>query len=217
MIVSNDISVVIADDHTLLREALRDIMRAEAGVRVVGEAQDGESMVAAAARVLPDVVLLDVEMPGYDAVMMVQRLRQVSPRSRIIVLSMHDDQEIVSAMLRSGVCAYLHKGVSMRDLLAAIRSVGADDQTVTISISRESIAAVGGPAPFPAPVPASLLSEREREVLDFVAQAMSNRQIARQLGITEGTVKRHLRNIFEKLNAVSRIDAVNKATVTRAR
>lgn len=204
MVVSNEIRLIIVDDHTLLREALRDLLQAAGGFQVVGEAHDGESAVILASQTWPDIVLLDIEMPNSPVIKTVQRLRGVSPRSRVIVLSVHDDPDLVSSMLRAGVHGYLHKGVGKEDLFATIRSAWADDQRVTVSVSRDSMIQAGNPA--------GLLSNRESEVLSFVAQAMSNRQIARRLAITEGTVKRHLSNIFDKLEAVSRIDAVNKAT-----
>jgi DNA-binding NarL/FixJ family response regulator len=159
--------------------------------------------VALASRIRPDIALLDIEMPEDPMITTVRQLQGVSPRSRVVVLSVHDAPELISSMLRTGVRGYLHKGVSKEDLFTAIRSVWADDQRVTVSVFRDSMIRVGGPD--------RTLSGREREVLSFVAQAMSNRQIARRLAITEGTVKRHLSNIFDKLDAVSRIDAVNKA------
>lgn len=196
------VSVVIADDHTLLREALREILLG-GGFHVVGEAHDGESTVSLAARLRPDIVLLDIEMPCSRGPLTVQRLREVSQDSRVIVLSMHDDQELVSEVLRCGARAYLHKGISKQELIWTLHNSMTDNQFVTVSVSRQSMTRQP-PAP-------GALSTREAEVLAYVAAAMSNRQIARHLGITEGTVKRHLSNVFDKLAAVSRIDAVNKA------
>lgn len=202
---NSKVSVVIADDHTLLREALREILHG-GGFRVVGEAHDGDSTVSLAARLRPDIVLLDIEMPCSRGSLTVQRLREVSRDSRVIVLSMHDDHELVSEVLRSGARAYLHKGVSKQELIWTLHNSMTDNQFVTVSVSRQSMTRQA-----PAPAPAGALSTREAEVLACVAAAMSNRQIAKRLGITEGTVKRHLSNVFAKLEAVSRIDAVNKA------
>jgi two-component system, NarL family, nitrate/nitrite response regulator NarL len=201
---NSKVSVVIADDHTLLREALREILLG-GGFHVVGEARDGESAVSLAARLRPDIVLLDIEMPCSHGPLTVQRLREVSQDSRVIVLSMHDEQELVSEVLRSGARAYLHKGVSKQELIWTLHNAMTDSQFVTVSVSRESMT-----RPPESERPGAL-STREAEVLGYVAAAMSNRQIARHLGITEGTVKRHLSNVFDKLAAVSRIDAVNKA------
>lgn len=204
MPAQREVSVLIADDHTLLREALREVLLAEGGFRVVGEACDGDSVVALASQTKPDVVLLDIGMPRNHPLTTVQRLHGVSPDSGVVILSMYDDPELVTSLLRAGVRGYLHKGVSRHNLFAAIRGARSDGQRVTISVSRESVTQAEH-------TEQPSLSSREREVLTLVSQAMSNRQIASQLSITEGTVKRHLRNIFDKLGAVSRIDAVNKA------
>jgi two-component system, NarL family, nitrate/nitrite response regulator NarL len=199
------IRIVMADDHTLLREAICDVLVTEQDFRVVGTAQDGEETVALAARVRPDVVLLDIEMPRTQPRTTVARLLRSAPGCKVIILSMHDDPALVHDLLQAGVSAYLHKSVSRHDLVGAIRSAQRDDRRVTLSVSRETAVQPGEPV-------RSILSPREREILGLVAQALSNRQIGSRLRITEGTVKRHLRNIFGKLEAVSRIDAVNKAT-----
>lgn len=197
------IRIVVADDHTLLREAVCDMLRMETGFLIVGEADDGASAVVMAERTRPDVVLLDVGMPGNHPVFTVRRIAEVAPDTQVIIVSMYAEQRLVRELLSLGVRGYLHKSVSRQELAAAIRTVCADNRRVVVSVAWMPGAEAeddGG-----------LLSTREREVLALVAQAMSNRQIATRLDITEGTVKRHLRNVFGKLAAVSRIDAVNKA------
>jgi len=159
--------------------------------------------VAIARDTSPSVVLLDVEMPGHFPIDTVRRLRAVSPASRVIVLTMHDDPQLVRQMLQAGVSAYLHKSVSREDLVAAIRAaVREGDRQVTVTVTRPRGAGGDGEV--------GPLSQRELEVLTLVGQALSNRQIATRLSITEGTVKRHLRNVFSKLGAASRLDAVNR-------
>ncbi|MBV2362905.1 response regulator [Streptomonospora nanhaiensis] len=197
------IRIVLADDHTLLREALREVLLTEGDFRIVGEAGDGESVVECVSRVRPDVVLLDVDMPRSSPVQTATRLQAVSPGTAVIVLTMYDEPQLVKDMLQVGISGYLHKGISRRDLIAAIHSAANGQQQVTMSVSRDTMVSVGSNS-------SGLLSEREQEVLSLVAVAMSNRQIAMRLSITEGTVKRHLRNIFGKLGAESRMDAVNK-------
>lgn len=207
--------ILIVDDHRLLRETMREMLQTE-GLDVIGDTGDGATAVAIARETTPSVVLLDVEMPGHFPIDTVAQLRRVSPRTRVIVLTMHDDPQLVRQMLQAGVCAFLHKSVSRADLVAAIRSAVCEgDQQLTVTVSRPvaSInAEVGTPpgsshggADEPGP-----LSRRELEVLTLVRDALSNRQIANRLTITEGTVKRHLRNVFVKLGAVSRLDAVNR-------
>ncbi|MGH3915772.1 MAG: response regulator [Pseudonocardiaceae bacterium] len=205
---ADSVQILLADDHTLLREAMRDLLMSESEFRVVGEAADGEAVVQQAARLRPHVLLLDIEMPNSRAPETVRRIRSASPMTKVVVLSMHEEPPIIREMLESGVSGYLHKSVSKQSLVAAIRAVHHADRSagrqVVISVSQELLTHE--------PVPSSELSAREREVLTLVATALSNRQISSQLSITEATVKRHLRNVFEKLGAVSRIDAVNKAT-----
>jgi two-component system nitrate/nitrite response regulator NarL len=196
--------ILLVDDHTLLRQALHDLLLTEDEFQVVGEAGNGDAAVALAAQTQPDVVLLDIEMPASEPLRTVRRLLHASPQSKVIILSMYDDLQLVRDMLAAGVSGYLHKSVSCPELVKAIRAAHGDDRRITISVSQEPAARVVPPA--------GPLSAREREVLTLVAKAMSNRQIAGELSITEGTVKRHLRSIFGKLGAVSRIDAVNKAT-----
>ncbi|MEU3623616.1 hypothetical protein BS329_13755 [Amycolatopsis coloradensis] len=201
---TEDIRIVIADDHTLLREALRDTLLVEEDMQVSGVAGDGEEVLAVAARAKPHIVLLDLEMPKHNPIRTVAGLRQITPAPRIIILTMHDGAASVHKLLNAGVSAYVSKNVSRQHLVSTIRSVRAG-QAVIVATSGGL-----GDGTDPADRPISL-SRRELEVLDLVAEALSNRQIATRLSITEGTVKRHLRNIFEKLDANSRIDAVRKA------
>jgi DNA-binding NarL/FixJ family response regulator len=157
-----------------------------------------------AARTRPQVVLLDIQIPGGEASTTVSRIRSVSPVSQVIILSMYDGPHLLRSLLDVGIRGYLLKSVTRQDLMAAIRRSQIDDGEIQLSVSRECLLQIQvGPS--------GLLSPREREVLKLVALALSNTQIASRLSLTEATVKRHLRNIFIKLGAVSRIDAVNKA------
>jgi DNA-binding NarL/FixJ family response regulator len=200
------VTILLADDHTILRETLRESLEIEDGFVVVGDVGDGPAAVRACVELEPDVVLLDIDMPGPPATATVRRLRAVAPRTRVIILSMYESPPFVQEMLQLGVRGYLSKGVSRQHLVSVIRSAVRDETGVQISLSR-----AGSAAPPGAARPESPLSDREIELLELVAQALSNRQIASRLAITEATVKRHLHNIFTKLGAVSRIDAVNKA------
>jgi DNA-binding NarL/FixJ family response regulator len=200
---ADTIRIVLVDDHMLLREGLREILGAEADLEVVAEAGDSAGAVAAVGRERPDIVLLDVEIPGDEVTTTVRKMQAVSPSSRVIILSMYDGPQLVQGLLGLGVKGYLLKSVTRLELVAAIRSANADEGRIVLSVSPESF--------LHAEIGSSVLSARECAVLQLVADAMSNVQIASRLGLTEATVKRHLRNIFVKLGAVSRIDAVNKA------
>jgi DNA-binding NarL/FixJ family response regulator len=196
--------LLLADDHTLMRESVAEMLELESDLTVVGQAADGDQALALAARLQPDVALLDVEMPGLPTPMLVIRMRQATPLTRVIILSMHDGPEYTQELLSLGIRGYLHKSVSLRQLISTVRDATALEDGVTVSVTRRHS--------FTDPAAADrTLSKREREVVALAAQALSNRQIAVRLEISEGTVKRHMRNVFEKLEAVSRLDAVNKA------
>jgi DNA-binding NarL/FixJ family response regulator len=199
------ITILLVDDHALVREGLREILETQSDLRVVGEAKDSDTTMALVDETKPDIVLLDIEIPGADVTTTVKEIRNRSPRSRVIILSMYEGPQLVQALLAAGIRGYLLKSVHWQELVVAIRAIRADSDRIILGVSRESLGA-GQPE-----APSVRLSAREAEVLDLVAQALSNGQIAARLQLTEATVKRHLRNIFVKLGAVSRLDAVNKA------
>jgi DNA-binding NarL/FixJ family response regulator len=199
------VRILLADDHTLLREAMRELLGFESDFEVVGEVGDGAEAVEMAGRLRPDVVLLDVEMPQNVPTETVRGIRAVSPGSRVIMLTMHDGPQLVRDMVECGVAGYLHKSIGRQALTAAIRGAleSGGGRRVVMSVTHGALMADRSTS--------RLISPRERQILVLVAAAFSNRQIATRLSITEATVKRHLRNAFEKLGAVSRIDAVNRA------
>jgi two-component system, NarL family, nitrate/nitrite response regulator NarL len=208
------IRVVIADEQSLLRESLCALLDAEPGIEVVGQTGHAAELVSLVARARPDLVLFDVHMAlSGDREAIVNRLLHGIPPCHVLVLSMLDQPHLVQSLLDLGVHGYLHKSVSYGTLIDAVRAQRGtrSHQTVTLPLRRGALRVVGtGASQGP-----SDLSAREVEVLTHAAAALSNRQIAVQLGIAEGTVKRHLSNIFEKLDAVSRLDAVNKAASMR--
>ncbi|MGH3755864.1 MAG: LuxR C-terminal-related transcriptional regulator, partial [Pseudonocardiaceae bacterium] len=169
----------------------------------------GADALALVAEHHPDVVLVDVEMPGPGARATVSSLRQEHPDTQVIVLTMHDKPELVWELLDQGAAAYLVKTIARHELIAAVRSVVTSPGNILLSVSRRTISQLDKPPPD------VVLSARELEVLELAALAMSNAQIGKQLIIAEGTVKRHLTNIYAKLGAVSRVDAIRKATTAR--
>jgi DNA-binding NarL/FixJ family response regulator len=204
------VRVVIVDDHTLFRQGLRELLSTDPRLTVVAEGASGPEAVALAGEHRPDVILLDVEMPGAPATTTIKQLRCAAPYTRIVVLTMHDDSALVHQLLEVGASAYLVKTIVREELIAAVRSVSRSQSNVLLSVSRETIEGLDRHRPEGGP-----LSAREMDVLRLLAQALSNAQIATRLFITESTVKRHLTNIYAKLGAVSRVDAIRKATASR--
>jgi DNA-binding NarL/FixJ family response regulator/signal transduction histidine kinase len=204
--------ILIVDDRMLVRDELRRIVESQEDMEVVGEAGDSMAAVAVAVREQPDIVLLDVEMPGGNATATVRQLRKSSPRSAVIILNMYEGPRLVTALLDAGIKAYLRKSVHWQELVVAIRVVHADSERLVLGVSGVSL----GNVPHGPGTGAAALSEREREILGHVGQALSNGQIASLLSVKDATVERHLRSILVKLGAVSRTDAVNKAAELRA-
>jgi len=196
-------TVVLVDDHTLVRKGVRELIEKDGLLKVVGEAGDSATAVALVVEKQPDVVLLDVEIPGDPVTTTVANIRRLAPTTGIVVLSMHDSAHVLRDLIALGIRGYLLKSVTYEELISALEGACRPDGRVLLSISAESLSAMERSR--------TTISPREREVLDLVGQAMTNSQVAHRLGLSEATVKRHLFNIFGKLGAVSRIDAVNKA------
>ncbi|MFC6082681.1 response regulator [Sphaerisporangium aureirubrum] len=203
------IRVVLADDHALFLEGMTEVLACHDGLEVVGEAATGERAIAVTLETRPDVLLLDVEMPGPGAAAVIRHLRDACPETSAVVLTMHDDAVVMRELLDCGAAAYLTKAVRSDGLVAAMRSVRSNPATVPLSVSWRTLGGLVARGEEAAPVP---LTVREREILHLVARAMSNSAIAERLGVTPATVKRHLTNVYAKLNAASRIDAVRKAS-----
>jgi DNA-binding NarL/FixJ family response regulator len=201
--------LLLVDDHRLFRESLGALLAVHEGIEVVAEGANGEDAVRLAREHRPDVVLLDVEMPGQSVLTSLVEIRSASPSTRVVVLTMHENTTLARQLLLRGASAYLIKTIGHHELVSAIRASaeGARDM-VTLSVSRDGLA---GLAASGAPV----LSGREIEVLSLVSRARSNAAIAAELQISEGTVKRHLSNINNKLGSTSRLDAVRRATRAR--
>lgn len=199
--------VMVADDHTLLRDGLRELLSTDPAFVVVADAATGPDVIAQAAEHRPDLLLLDVQMPGPGARAVVEQVTVVSPDTKIIILTMHDDPALVRQLVESGASAYLLKTIARAELLASVHAVARSPDNVVLSVSRRTIGRLEQP-PEPAP---GALSPRELDVLRGVARALSNAQLAAELFITESTVKRHLTNIYAKLGAASRVDALLKA------
>jgi DNA-binding NarL/FixJ family response regulator len=206
------IRVLVVDDQLLIRAGLVALLRAAPGIEVVGEAADGEEALARAAGTRPDVILMDIRMPGMDGTTATELIlaQAADPLPRILVLTTFDLDEYVYAALRAGACGFLLKDTGPEHLLAAIAAVARGDMLFAPSITRRLIEAyVRRPEPVPdTPADLNTLTAREREVLRLTAGGLSNTEIAGHLFISEATVKTHLNRTMTKLGLGSRAQAV---------
>jgi len=206
--------ILLVDDQRLMREGLRILLELEPDLQVVGEAEDGHSAVELYATLQPDVVLMDVRMPGMDGVEATWRLREHWPEARIIILTTFDDDEYVFEGLRAGARGYLLKDVSGHDLAEAVRTVAAGGALIEPSVTRKVIAEFARVAPPARPAGNALpepLSEREQQVVTLLAQGLSNREIAARLHLAPGTVKNYVTSILQKLGVRDRTQAALRA------
>lgn len=210
----DEIRLLLVDDQRLMREGLRTLLELEPGLRVVGEAGNGQEALDAYADLLPDVVLMDVRMPVMDGVEGTRRLRQRWPSVRVIILTTFDDDEYVFEGLRAGALGYLLKDVSIQELSDAIHTVMAGGVLIEPSVARKVVAEfarIAAPVPHPAQPLEEPLSERELEILRLLAQGLTNREIAQRLYLAEGTVKNYVTNILGKIGARDRTQAALRA------
>lgn len=203
------IRLMLADDHRILREGLRRAM-AEEGFEVVGEAGDGEEAVRLAVELHPDVVLMDVSMPDVDGVEATRRIRQLLPDMRIIMLTMHADQEVVAAALRAGASGYLVKDCSVEEIAEAVRLAADEDASLTPDIAASMLDEVRR-LPSGDTDEERVVTRREEEVLQLIADGCSTAEVAERLYISQKTVKNHLASIYQKLDARDRTQAVLRA------
>jgi DNA-binding NarL/FixJ family response regulator len=200
------IRILVVDDHPIVREGLVAVLENQPDFQVVGAAGAAEEAIRMARSLGPEVVLLDLEMPGMDGVEAIPHLTQAAPAARVLVFTAYDTDERVFGALRAGARGYLLKGASAEEIARAIRTVREGGSHLEARVAARLVAEVGAPRPA-----AGGLSGREREVLGLVAGGLSNKQIARSLGITERTVKFHVTSIFNKLGAENRAQAVAMA------
>jgi DNA-binding NarL/FixJ family response regulator len=195
------IRVLLADDHAMFRQGVREMLSTDEGIEVVGEADNGREAVALAESLKPDVVLLDVEMPVMGAREAMERMLHNSSSLRVIIVTMYDDPRLVRDLIGLGASAYLVKSATMEELHSAVHTAASSPPGNVIML----------PKTLKNPAEAAGLSRRELEVLLMVARGMSNQQIAISLHLSEATVKRHLANIYPKIGVSSRGEAVRMA------
>ncbi len=219
--------VLIADDHALVREGLRAVLEAEGGVQVVGEARDGGEAVKLCAELSPDVVLMDVRMPGTDGLEATRKIKARTPYVSVVMVTMHDNPDYLLEAVRAGAAGYVLKGDAPGDVLDAVRAVLSGDTPLDQGLAMQLLRHIGeeaaaqGAAASPragqatsgpvVPAMSPSLTPRETEVLVCLASGKTNRQIAKELHLSLSTVKRHLEHILPKLEVSDRTQAAVKA------
>jgi DNA-binding NarL/FixJ family response regulator len=208
------IRVCLVDDQRLMRDGLRTLLELENGIEVVGEAEDGRSALEIYAATRPDVLLMDIRMPGMDGVEATRRLVTQWPDAKIIILTTFDDEATIFDGLRAGALGYLLKDVSGQELTAAVREVAKGGALIQPSVARKVLAEfarVVPASPSAAASPLEPLSVREEEILRGITKGLTNKEIASRLALTEGTVKNYASAIFQKLGVQDRTQAAMRA------
>jgi len=210
------IRILIADDHVLLRQGIRNVLEFEEDFDIVAEAGDGEEAVKKAGEFLPDIALLDINMPKLNGLEVTQRIRHSFPSVKVIILTIHDDQSYVVEVVKAGAVGYLLKDVEPGMLIKAIRTVYDGESFIYPTLAKKLFGEITrlegerrqGSVNFFQNGRDERLTLRELEVLQFVAKGLSNQEIAGQLFLSEKTVKNHLTNIFRKIDVNDRTQAV---------
>ena len=220
--MTNPISIILVDDHEVVRNGVRAYLVTLKEFQVVGEAANGEDAIQLISEKIPDVVLLDLIMPGMDGVDTIRGIKQVSPRTQVVVLTTFDTDDLVLGAISAGAAAYLLKDSSEAEILDTIRGVMRGEARISPNIARKLFDELRRSRPADPPADGVLagladLTDREQAILDLIAQGQSNRQIAGTLFLAEGTVKNYVSRIMEKLGVQSRTELAVKAVRTPKR
>ena len=220
------ITLMLVDDHDIVRTGLRSFLETRSGLRVVAEARDGSEALQRALETQPAIVLMDITMPGMDGLEATRQLKKSCPNTQVLALTVHDDKQYLMQMLAAGASGYLTKQAAADELVAAIHAVAEGNVYLQPALARWLIedyqrlasgqGAAGASTEAAAAVPAGLdiLSARERQVLELVAQGRSNNEIGQQLGLSPKTIARHRERIMNRLNLHSRTELVKFAIRT---
>jgi DNA-binding NarL/FixJ family response regulator len=203
--------VLIADDHPLFRHGIAALLVASPEFQVVGEARSGEEVVTLAEQLQPDVILMDIRMPGISGIDATRKILHTSPHIRILMVTMSEDNASVFAAMRAGARGYVLKEAQKDDMLRAIRAVGRGEAIFSPAVASRLIDFFAAPMPLAPPLAFPELTEREREILTLIAQGHSNPAIAERLVLSSSTVRNYVSNIFSKLQVVDRAQAIIRA------
>jgi DNA-binding NarL/FixJ family response regulator len=205
------LTVIIADDHQFFRDGVRALLDAQPDMECVGEAATGEEVIRLSAELRPDVVLMDVQMPGMSGVEATRLIVSSSPQIRVLVVTMFEDDHLVFAAMRAGARGYLLKGTRHEDMVRAIRAVGSGDAIFSPAIAAKLVDYFAALQPSQSTQVFPDLSSREREILAFLAQGYKNAEIADRLVISPKTVRNYVSNIISKLQVADRAQAILRA------
>jgi DNA-binding NarL/FixJ family response regulator len=202
--LSDPIRILVADDHPLFREGVTHSLTSEPDFNIIGQAAGGEEALRLARDLLPDVVLLDIGMPGWDGLVTAEKIATACPATNIVMLTVFEDEDKLLAAFKAGARGYVLKGVSARELASVVRAAARGEVYVSPSLAAGIMVALtrGGPAD-----PLEELTDREREVLRLVAEGLTNREIGERIHLAEKTVKHYMTNILGKLHVRSRVEA----------
>ncbi|MEU8362565.1 response regulator transcription factor [Nonomuraea sp. NPDC048882] len=203
------ITVLLADDHPVVRSGLRALLGSIDGLTVVGDAADGREAVRQAVTLHPDVLVMDIQMPDLDGIAATRQIARDAPDVAVLMLTMYHDDDSVFAAMRAGARGYLLKGAEQDEIVRAIRAVAAGEAIFGPGIAQRVLGFFS--APPPAEVPFPQLTDRERDVLDLIADGRPNGEIGRRLGISPKTVANHISSIFAKLQVADRAEAIIRA------
>jgi DNA-binding NarL/FixJ family response regulator len=205
------VRILIADDHPLFRDGVRALLKSLPEVEWVGEAASGDEVITRAASLQPDVILMDIQMPGVDGIEATRQILYASPHIGIIVLTMFEDDESVFAAMRAGARGYILKGTDQAEILRVIEAVARGEAHFGPDIARRLMTFFAAPRPAAPPQLFPELTGREREILNLIAQGYNNTEIAEQLVLSQKTVRNHISNIFSKLQVADRAQAIVRA------
>lgn len=206
--VSKNIRILLAEDHVLVRESIRRFLEKESGLEVVGEAGDGEEMVALATKLKPDIIIADVSMPKLNGIEATRAIKALPLSVPILILTAYDYDQYIFALLESGAAGYLLKDITGQELIDSIYAIHRGDSVLHPTIARKVMQRFSNTARNHELRPFELLTNREVEVLNLAAQGRSNKEIATELSLSVRTAEAHLGHIFDKLDVSSRTEAV---------